>query len=346
MRNNCFISSDVPHSCGDRMSSPTVSVIIPVYAGEEFIRAAMLSVLEQTYQLTEVIVVNDGSPDDSEAAIADLLNDPRVKYLKQLNQGVAAARNAGIRASSGELIAFLDQDDLWMPEKLELQVRCFSEHPDIGLVHGNVRFVDKQGSPIREREDRWDADARMATGRCFPVLFDKNRLAMLTVCMRRACFDEIGPFREDIPGVDDYEYWLRLSRRYAFAHLDRPLALYRLHGANESLVNWLPQHVKTLQAIDGFFEQHPEARKELDRRRVGRRIHELTRLIGDDYYRRNLHTEARPFLQRALQQRPFSLAIYRKLAMGMLPTRLRTSLRWYAHKLSRARSSRHDEMAG
>lgn len=326
--------------------SPKVSIIIPVYKGEAFIRETMLSALDQTYTHIEVVVVNDGSPDNSEQTVADLLRDPRIKYIKQRNQGVAAARNAGIRASTGELIAFLDQDDLWLPEKLALQVRCLGENPDVGLVHGNVRFVDKEGRRIHEREDRWDVDARLATGRCFPVLFDMNRLAMLTVCMRRECFDMIGPLREDIPGVDDYEYWLRLSRRYAFAHLERPLALYRLHGANESLVNWLPQHVKTLQAIDGIFEQQPEARSELDSRRVGRRIHELARLIGDDYYRRNLHTEARPYLRRALRYRPFTPSTYWELAVGALPSRILTSLRWYAHKLSGARALWRDKLEG
>jgi len=327
----------------DHPGFPKVSVIIPLYRGEAFIRDTLRSALGQTYPNIEIVVVNDGCPGESEETISDFLNDPRIKYIKQRNQGVAAARNTGIRASSGELIAFLDQDDLWLPEKLALQVQRFRGNPKVGLVHGNVRLVDKEGQRILEREDRWDADARLATGHCFPVLFDKNRLAMLTVCMRRDCFDTIGPFREDIPGVDDYEYWLRLSRRYTFAHIDQPLALYRLHGANESLVNWLPQHVKTLQAIDGLFAQQSDARRALDARRRGRRIHELAQLIGDDYYRRNLHAEARPYLWRALCYRPFTLATYGKLAVGGLPPRLRTALRWYTHKLFGARNSSPDK---
>ena len=319
---------------------PKVSIIVPVYEGEAFIRETMLSALGQTYPHIEVVVVNDGSPDNCEQAVADLLRDPRVKYIKQPNQGVAAARNTGIRGSTGELIAFLDQDDLWLPDKLALQVRCLVENPEVGLVHGNVRFVDKEGHRIPEREDRWDADARLATGRCFPVLFDKNRLAMLTVCMRRECFDTIGPFREDIPGVDDYEYWLRLSRRYAFAHIDRPLALYRLHGANESVVNWLLQLVKELKAIEGLLEQQPELDENVGRARVTQRIYALSREIGDEYCRRNIHTEARPYLLRAIRQRPLTLAVYGKLALGAMPSRLRTALRWYAKKLLGPRASR------
>lgn len=325
---------------------PIVSVITPLFNGEAFIRATILSALGQTYPHIEIVIVNDGSPDNSEKIIADLLRDPRVKYVKQANQGVAAARNAGIRASSGDLIAFLDQDDLWAAEKLEMQVKCLEENPSVGLVHSNVRFIDENGQCILEREDRWDTDARLATGWCFSVLVEKNRLAMLTVCMRRSCYEAIGSFREDIPGVDDYEYWLRLSRHCAFMHLDFPLALYRLHGANESLVNWLPQHVKTLDALDGVFLQYPEARREVDSRVLAKRVHELATLIGDDYHRRNLHTEARPYLMRALRFRPFSPNIFWKLAIGRMPVGLRTALRWYAQKLQRRLAGSGDQQGG
>jgi len=325
------------------MFSPTVSVIIPVYNGAAYVRASVMSALAQSYSNVQVVIVNDGSSDDSAGVIADLLRDPRVVYVEQRNQGVAAARNTGIRASIGELIAFLDQDDLWVPEKLEWQVNRLTGTPDIALVHGNVRFIDAHGQPLHEREDRWDADARLASGHCFPVLFDKNRLAILTVCMRRSCFDEVGPFREDIPGVDDYEYWLRLSRRHAFAHLDRPLAFYRLHGSNESVVNWLPQHVKTLQAIDGVFDHDPNAQAELGRRRVARRVHELSSLVGLDYARRNLHAEARPYLLRAARLNPFSPETLGALAMGAMPARVRSSLRWYSHRLARPRAGHSDK---
>lgn len=318
-------------------SVPTVSTIVPLYNGAAYVRGAVLSALGQTYPHVEVVVVNDGSPDDSEDVLGDLLSDPRVTYVKQHNRGVAGARNAGIAASRGELIAFLDQDDIWLPDKLEQQVGYLAAHPEIALVHGNVRFIDAAGAPLREHEARWDADARQGVGHCFPVLFAKNRLAMLTVCLRRSAFDETGAFREDIPGVDDYEYWLRLSRRHAFAHINRPLALYRLHGSNESLVNWLPQHVKTLQAIDGVLAADPAAHKALRRDAYAERIHTLASLVGLDLARRNLHDEARPYLRRALRHRPMSWRLIRTYALGLAPARVRTALRWYAHRLRGAR---------
>jgi len=319
------------------VAAPKVSIIIPLYGGAAFIRATLQSALGQTYPNIEVVVVNDGSPDNSEQVAEDLLRVKRVVYVKQRNQGVAAARNTGIRAATGELVAFLDQDDLWAPDKLELQVRHFAAHPEVGLLHGNVRFIDKAGDPIREREDRWDAHARLAVGCCFPVLFEQNRLAMLTVCMRRACFDAVGPFREDLAGVDDYEYWLRLSRRFAFAHLDRTLAFYRLHGANDSVVNWLPQELMTLQSIEDLLARSPEARAELRPGQESRRVFDLSRAIGHAYYRRNMHAEARPYLLKALRCRPFAGGAYAELAMGSLPPRVRAALRWYAQKLRGSR---------
>src|SRR5688500_924354 len=110
---------------------PLVSVIIPVYNGARFLRAALESVFAQTYRPIEVIVVDDGSADDS-GVIAQSF--PEVRYIRQENQGVAAARNNAIEAARGEFFAFLDQDDLWTPEKLRLQIEHLLDHPEVGYT--------------------------------------------------------------------------------------------------------------------------------------------------------------------------------------------------------------------
>ena len=113
-------------------------MIIPIYNEERYVAKAINSVLAQTYQDIEIVLINDGLPDDSKAVILDYLNLPNVVYLEQSNGGVAAARNIALRVARGELIAFLDQDDVWMPQKIELQAQHMKTHPKIGLTLANI----------------------------------------------------------------------------------------------------------------------------------------------------------------------------------------------------------------
>ena len=124
---------------------PLVSVIIPVHNGGRYLRAALESVFAQTYRPFEVIVVDDGSTDDS-GVIAQSFHD--VRYIHQANQGVAAARNNGIEAARGEFFAFLDQDDLWTPEKLKLQIAYLLSHPDLGYTLTQQQFFLEPGADL------------------------------------------------------------------------------------------------------------------------------------------------------------------------------------------------------
>ena len=126
-----------------------VSVVIPTYNRATELPSAIESVLGQTYPSVEVIIVDDGSTDGTEALIQTRF--PRVRYLRQSNRGPAAARNAGIKAASGPYIAFLDSDDRWMPQKLERQIGLLRERPEVGLVFSTVRFVSRRGRPVEER---------------------------------------------------------------------------------------------------------------------------------------------------------------------------------------------------
>ena len=127
---------------------PRVSVIIPVYQGDRFLAEAVESVLNQTYTHCEIIVIDDGSTDNSREVLEPYVD--KIRYVFQENQGVAAARNYGIKIAKGELIAFLDQDDLWWPDKLALQVACFDAQPELGIVHCGWRRVNAIGETLGE----------------------------------------------------------------------------------------------------------------------------------------------------------------------------------------------------
>jgi glycosyltransferase involved in cell wall biosynthesis len=199
---------------------PLVSVIIPVYNGARYLRAALESVFAQAYRAFEVIVVDDGSTDDS-GAIAQSFAD--VRYLPQTNQGVAAARNHGIDAARGEFFAFLDQDDLWSPEKLQLQVEYLLSHPDVDYTLTQQKyFLDPGGSlPAWFRKDLFDS---VHTG-----------WVLGTLVVRRTAFEKVGKFATGYAAANDSDWFFRAKAAdLLMSVLPELLLLKRIHEANES----------------------------------------------------------------------------------------------------------------
>ena len=199
---------------------PLVSVIIPVHNGGRYLRAALESVFAQTYRPFEVIVVDDGSVDDS-GVIAQTFNE--VRYIPQANQGVAAARNNGIEAARGEFFAFLDQDDLWTPDKLKLQIAYFQSHPDVGYTLTQQQFFLDPGATI-------------------PAWFRKELLSeahtgwvLGTVVVRRSAFEQVGNFATGYSAASDGDWFFRAKAAgISMAVVPELLLLKRIHGGNES----------------------------------------------------------------------------------------------------------------
>lgn len=210
--------------------SPVVSVIVPVYKGRDFVARAVASARSQTYSRVEIVVVNDGSPDDSQRVLQPYLDLPNVKYVEKSNGGVASARNAGLSVSTGEFVALLDQDDVWYPQKLERQVAVLSRHPEVALVHADVTYIDADDA-VLPRNPYFPAAVE---GRCFERFFMANPVMACTALFRRSVVDAVGGFDEAIRFSDDYDLWLRIVRHHAVAYIDEPLAMYRVHGDNES----------------------------------------------------------------------------------------------------------------
>ena len=130
-----------------------VSVVLTCHNGARWISRTIWSVLAQTYEDLELLIVDDGSMDNSKEIVVSYLGDDRVRYIYQENKGFSAAVNRGIKESNGNLIGFIGQDDLWMPNKLELQVRYFSKHKDVDLVHSNYYSIDSEGQIIKVYEE-------------------------------------------------------------------------------------------------------------------------------------------------------------------------------------------------
>ena len=207
------------------MSDPVVSVVIPAYNAARFLPTSVGSVLTQTWRDFEVIVVDDGST-DATAETASSFRDERVRVVSKDNRGtVADARNAGIEASRGRWIAFLDADDAWLPDKLQVQVELAARHPDAALVYTAYAITDDDlriQTVIRP-------DHRDPTFRRWLLLEGNGIAPSSTSMMRRDVLDDVGGFRLDLSVSEDVDLAERVARRGAVVATDACLALYRTH---------------------------------------------------------------------------------------------------------------------
>lgn len=203
-----------------------VSVIVPAYQAAGTIGQTLRSVQEQTYRPLEIIVVDDGSMDDTARRVREFAD---VRYIRQDNAGDAAARNAGLRVASGEFIAFLDADDLWRPTKLEAQLQLLGADPGVGAAQCGALFVDDRLRPLEVRScrpgrmDLWDV-------LCFRGLpaFSSS------VLLRRSCADRVGEIDVSVKGKDEWDLAIRIVRSCGLSNVAEPFVLRRVHRASAS----------------------------------------------------------------------------------------------------------------
>jgi len=205
---------------------PTVSVIIPVYNARDVIRATIDSVLAQTWEDHEIVVVDDGSKDGS-ADVVRAFGD-QVRYIHQENTGAAGARNRGIEESTGEYIALLDHDDLWHPTKLEKQVAVLRQRPEVGLVITRIMHIRSDGTPTGNIAGAYNPED------VFYHVFVKDYVPTPSSAMiRRSAFDAAGAFDPDFDSaaLDDHELWARIATVCEIAAVEEPLTYHRSRPA-------------------------------------------------------------------------------------------------------------------
>lgn len=214
-----------------------VSVVLPTYNCASYVIAAVESVLQQTSTNYELIIVDDGSTDETEQVLAPYLrNYGNIRYIKQENKGHAGARNTGIRAALGDYIAFIDSDDKWLPEKLQEQVQAFEEDPEVGLVYCNV-YGFGENQEVRVRGPQLTLEQLQEySGYIFDNLyFRKIIITTTTVMIRKNCIDDVGIFDENMTryGSEDRELFLRVLWKYKAKYINKPLAMYRNRSDSE-----------------------------------------------------------------------------------------------------------------
>lgn len=207
---------------------PRVSVILPTYQRAHLVGRALQSVLAQSYPDLEVIVVDDGSSDGTRDVIARF-TDPRVHYIFQENRGLAGARNTGVRAARGVYIAFLDDDDEYLPDKLAQQVPVLDAHPECGVVYSDVYLCDAAGKRLRLVADALGRGSP-PTGMVLEALVYGNFLVSNAPLLRRECFSQAGLFDERLRMFEDWDFWLRLACEALFFYQPGAVARYHIHA--------------------------------------------------------------------------------------------------------------------
>lgn len=237
-----------------------VSVVVPCFNGARYLREAIDGALAQTYGDVEVVVADDGSTDDSVAIVASY--GERVRGLRQANAGPSAARNLALRSATGEFVALLDADDRFHPDKLARQVDVLRARPDASIVHCGWRLVDGEGCELPERGwPRLDGDV-------LDTLVLGNLVHPVSVVLRRAAVDDVGGFDERCPVNEDWDLFLRASRRGArWACVDEALCDYRIHPGQSherlALVHGVARDILRRLFADGAL---PEAIRRLEPR--------------------------------------------------------------------------------
>jgi len=238
-----------------------VSIILPTYNRASCIGAAVESIIRQTYPAWELLVIDDGSVDDTEEIVMGFASsDDRVRYRRQpRNHGVSAARNEGIRQARYDYIAFQDSDDIWHSDKLEKQMRVFAKRPQAGLVYCGIRGTGHDGRPILIPDA--EMDRGLLQGDLYSLLLQGNVIDCPAAVIRRECTDKCGGFDETLSCLEDWELFLRIAAEYEIGYVDEALVDSDIHnegvssrvgGYFEARCRMIALHRKALLEYDLF----------------------------------------------------------------------------------------------
>ena len=205
----------------------TVDVIIPAFNAANYLPAALDSVGSQTFDDWQIVLVDDGSTDDTAAVVAPFLErfGTKLKYIRQENRGLPAARNAAVQASSSNFIALLDADDVWLPNRLAESLQALAARPNAGLAYGLITYMDAAGNAM----ETFQGNAAPFEGHVASRIYmRKIELPCPTITIRRSCIDEVGLFDETMRSTEDRDLWLRIALRHEVAFVPKVLAYYRV----------------------------------------------------------------------------------------------------------------------
>lgn len=235
------------------MNVPRVSVLLPTYNRAAYVGQAIKSALDQTYADLEVVVVDDGSTDNTVEMVRSF-TDGRVRFIRQDNKGISGALNTAFRASRGRYVAILNSDDLWLPELLEEEVPVLEANPDIGLVYARAQAMDTLGRPLGQVLGA----PEKYRGQTFASLLYGDHVCGVTAAFRRELAEQVGLWDESLVANEDWDMWLRLSLVCRFRFVDRVLARFRIHPGNITGAShrFVQLSLDRVRILDKVFSRH------------------------------------------------------------------------------------------
>ena len=286
-----------------RLNSPRVSVVIPTYNRAGMIVECLESVFSQKYTDYEVIVVDDGSTDNTEDILKSYLD--RITYIRHENKGNAAARNSGLAVARGELIAFLDSDDLWLADKLRRDVDYLDRHPDVDMVcangtfFGSPKFAGKKVVPDKR------AVPLARDGVTLKAIFTRSSLRPSAMTLRRHIIEETKGFDPDFAACVDLDFAFRVLMKYKVVFIDEPFFKMRKHDDHVS-GDSERRTLFNIKAIEKLLREYPEARKLIGEKNIKRRLAYRYYRLGKITQKKGRKQEALSAYKRSLSYRPFN----------------------------------------
>lgn len=231
---------------------------MPCFNHARFVVESAKAVLCQTHANLELIIVDDCSTDHSWELIQRLaVDDCRVRPLRhEENQGASKSRNDGLRAADGEFIGFCDADDVWEPHKLKCQLALLGNNPDYDVVYCDTTIVDENGLPKGQRFGEYTPPPKPPSGWMFLDLVKRNFINMQSVLMRKECLQRVGYFDETIKWVEDWWYWIKVSKDHRFLYSTEPLAKYRVHSQSTGFTQRRGYHINRFKVFKRILRQY------------------------------------------------------------------------------------------
>ena len=289
------------------MLADDISVILPFRNEAPYLKACLQSLVRQRDVRFELVAVDDGSTDNTNDII--LSYGELVRYLHQENKGAASARNAGIEASDGELIAFLDSDDYFTLENLEIKVLFLESHPAITWVYSDWQYVNPEGKELGKGSSKFNYAEKQLVGNIFEELVrSRNFISPCTVVVRKSTLEDIGHFDPQIPSQEEYDLWLRISLKYPVYYIDEVLVGVTLHptSLSRNFTKWVQGNAIIADKLKDLIPYNFKDRQKV----VDRIIADKHTFLGRDFFQKGQLNEAINAFWQSIKHLPLQKRVY------------------------------------